>query len=292
MGTLQQDLSEEAKFEALFSIYLLFKEQGQRPTAEVLAQALSAAFGPVELVADVEGSLTTFALPEHLVTYADEQKVPAQVLMADFAPFDPASIDEMARSQLWDQSDGQAILDECAYQLMISDFMAAGLDYPERCQVLTTWLETALGLFEDCVAVWVPASGKLLTRQQVLDDPMQGGDRFIYWAVNVRFFNIEGSSDKVIDTLGLYAIGLPDVQYHFHDLDPDQVVNHAYSTASYIFANNVPIKSGETIDGLWEGRIDPEVRWRCQYEMALIQPAREVLDICPGPFAAGGRQTE
>ena len=96
----------------------------------------------------------------------------------------------------------------------------------------------------------------------------------------------------MIDTLGLYAIGLPDVQYHFHDLDPDQVVNHAYSTASYIFANNVPIKSGETIDGLWGGRIDPEVRWRCQYEMALIQPAREVLDICPGPFAAGGRQTE
>ena len=292
MGTLQQDLSEEAKFEALCSIYLFFKEQGQRPTAEVLAQALSAAFGPVDLVADTEGSLTTFALLEHLVTYADEQKVPAQVLMADFAPFDPASIDEMARSQLWDHPDGQAILDECAYQLMISDFMAAGLDYPERCQVLTTWLETALGLFEDCVAVWVPTSGKLLTRQQVLDDPMQGGDRFIYWAVNVRFFNIEGSSDKVIDTLGLYAIGLPDVQYHFHDLDPDQVVNHAYSTASYIFANNVPIKSGETIDGLWEGRIDPEVRWRCQYEMALIQPAREVLDICPGPFAAGGRQAE
>ena len=45
VGTLQQDLSEEAKFEALFSIYLLFKEQGQRPTAEVLAQALSAALG-------------------------------------------------------------------------------------------------------------------------------------------------------------------------------------------------------------------------------------------------------
>lgn len=294
MSVLKQDLSEEAKFEAVYWITLLFKERGQRPTVETLREALAEVFGTVDLVADVQGdgALTSFALPKHLVTYAEGQQVPSQVLMADFAPFDPDSIDDLARSQLWDQPDGQSLLEGCAYQLMISDFMAAGLDHLERCEVLTTWLETALSLFEDCVAVWVPASGKLLTRQQVLDNPMQGGDRFIYWAVNARFFNIEGSSDKVVDTLGLYAIGLPDVQYHFHDLDPDEVVGHAYSTASYIFANNAPIKSGETIDGLREGRIDPKTRWLCQYEMALIQPAREVMDICPGTFAAGGRQAE
>ena len=106
----------------------------------------------------------------------------------------------------------------------------------------------------------------------------------------MRFFNVDGSEDKVIDTLGLYTVGLPDIQYHFRGLDPNAVVNHAYSTASYVFAHNAPIASGETIDGLTAGNIDPSVQWRCQYEMALIQPSREVMDVCPAGYAAGGRQ--
>jgi hypothetical protein len=31
------------------------------------------------------------------------------------------------------------------------------------------------------------------------------------------------------------------------------------------------------------------VQWRCQYENALIQPAREVIDIYMNEYAAGQR---
>ena len=127
-------------------------------------------------------------------------------------------------------------------------------------------------------------------RDQVLSNPCDGDDRFIYWGVNVRFFNIEGTSDAVVDTLGLYAIGLTDVQYHFHGLDLNAVVNHAYNVASYIFENDVPVKDGETIDGIFENGIDRSVQWPCHYEMSLIQPRREVMDICPGEFASGNRE--
>ena len=173
---------------------------------------------------------------------------------------------------------------------MISDFMASGLEYKKRCRLLTRLLETALDIFPKCTAVWVPSSGKLLMRDQVLSNPCDGDDRFIYWGVNVRFFNIEGTSDAVVDTLGLYAIGLPDVQYHFHGLDLNAVVNHAYNVASYIFENDVPVKDGETIDGIFENGIDRSVQWPCHYEMSLIQPRREVMDICPGEFASGNRE--
>ena len=290
MGVLKQNLAEQAEFADIFRIQLLFEACRQRPESIALAQALSQAFGDVEQVADVEGSLTTYALLDYPVTYADNQKMPAQVLMANFAPFDSSQLDEMMLSQLWDCPNGEDLLKRCTHQLMISDFLAAGLDYPLRCQMLTRWLETALGLFEDCVPVGVPAGGTLFSSEQVLHNPMSDGDRFIYWAVNVRFFQVDGSADKVIDTLGLYAIGLPDIQYHFRGLDPDAVVTHAYSTASYVFANNAPIASGETINGLKAGNIDSSVWWRCQYEMALIQPSREVMDVCPQGYAAGGRQ--
>ena len=37
------------------------------------------------------------------------------------------------------------------------------------------------------------------------------------------------------------------------------------------------------------GAMCRDIQWRCQYEDALIQPVRPVLDVCPGPFAAGQR---
>ena len=115
-------------------------------------------------------------------------------------------------------------------------------------------------------------------------------DRFVYFGVNARFFNIQGTDDQIVDTLGMYAVGLPDVQYHFHGLDPNRVVNHAYNVASYLFDRNAPVRSGETIDGLLNGNMSQEVQWRCQYEDALIQPVRCVMDICPGEYAAGNRE--
>ena len=149
---------------------------------------------------------------------------------------------------------------------MLSDFMASGLPYKERCAMLTEWLETTLELFPDCIAVWTPSSGKLLTREQVLNNPWAAPARFLHFGMNIRFFNIQNTNDMMVDTLGLYAIGLPDVQYHFHDLNPNAVVNHAYNG------------------------IDRSIQWKCQYEQSLIQPDREVMDICPGQYAAGRRE--
>lgn len=76
--------------------------------------------GQVDLVADVDHSLATFAIADFPVEYKKDKKViPAQVLMADFTPFDPASVDRMQRSQLWDCPDGEKLLDSCKYKLML-----------------------------------------------------------------------------------------------------------------------------------------------------------------------------
>lgn len=94
------------------------------------------------------------------------------------------------------------------------------------------------------MGVWIPASGKLLTRQQLLNNPYRGDDRFLYFGVNIRFFNIQGTEDMMVDSLGLYAVGLPDVQYHFHGLDPNDVVDHAYRAVGYLFGHDAPVKPG------------------------------------------------
>lgn len=62
-----------------------------------------------------------------------------------------------------------------------------------------------------------------------------------------------------------------------------------YALASYIILNDTPIESGETVDGLVDGRMNRDLQWKCQYEEALIQPSREVLDVCMGEYASGDR---
>lgn len=69
-------------------------------------------------------------------------------------------------------------------------------------------------------------------------------------------------------------------------------MNHAYNIASYLFDNDNPIKSGDHIDGVANGQLDQSVQWNCHYEEALIQPSREVIDICMGEFSSGNREQE
>lgn len=282
-------LSEAPEYTHLFQIVLLFPEEGDRPTAQAMQEAVRPVLGDTDIVADMDGQLTTLAVRKHPVEYKDGQKAPAQVLMADFAPFEPDKLTDLQRSQLWDCPESQMLLPRCRYQLMLSDFMAAGLPYRERCGLLTGWLESLLPLFPDCIAVWIPSAWKLMTPQRLMENPYEGPARFLHYGVNARFFRIEGTEDMVIDTLGMYAVGLPDVQYHFHGLDPNDMVNHAYNVARYVFDNDAPIESGETIDGLKDGRIDQGVQWECRYEMALIEPRRGLMDVCPGGWSAGQR---
>ena len=119
---------------------------------------------------------------------------------------------------------------------------------------------------------------------------IEGPDRFIRYAVNVRFFTIQGSDDMLVDTLGMNTLFLPDLQYHFRGLDPNWVVNHAYNVASYLLTSGNEIDSGETVDGIKDGYMDRSIQWKCQYEDALIQPKRPVLDINTGEYAAGNRE--
>lgn len=152
------------------------------------------------------------------------------------------------------------------------------------------YLEALAELFPTCEAFFFSGSGKLFEAEEIRCNQIEGPDRFIRYAVNVRFFTIEGSEDMLVDTLGMNILFLPDLQYHFHSLDPNWVVNHAYNVASYLLTSGNEIDSGETVDGIKDGDMDSNIQWKCQYEDALIQPKRPVLDINTGEYAAGNRE--
>ena len=280
---VKQDLSIKANFSGVYGIQLLFKEKGEMPSSNDTAEKLKQKLGDVDIVTD-STAMKCFALKEHTVAFNKSQEYPAQLIIAGFNPIKDDIADSIAITQFWNCPNGVELLESCSWQVMISDFMAGHLPELERAEILADWVEIALELFPNCVAVYYMASGKLLTAAALRNNPYEGSLRFFYGGVNARFFNIQGTEDMVVDTLGMYALGLPDMQYHFHTLTPDDIVTHAYNAAIYQFEHGVPMESGDTIDGL-----SAVERWECQYEDSLIQPLRTVLDVNTGKYTSGKR---
>ena len=230
-----------------------------------------------------------FAAQEHIAEFRDG-KCPVQLMVMKCDKFKGKGFDAFLMSQMWDcQEDRERIFRECKYQVVATDMLAAALPALERANLDADFLEALAELYPTCEAFYFQNCGKLFLAEDVRSHQIEGSDRFIRFGVNVRFFNIEGTEDMLIDTVGMSTLFLPDLQYHFHDMNPNWVVNHAYNVASYILEHDNPIQDGETIDGVADGQMCREIQWKCQYEDALIQPPREVLDICMGEYAAGRR---
>lgn len=298
-----QDTRQEAKEElekfdstirpgGVFMVQLLMKEKCDVPTAEGMTEILSKHLGKVEAFGDQnkEKGFFSFAAWDYQSEFSDA-KVPVQLSIMGCEPFQADRIDEMKRSQMWNcQEDRDRILSECKYAVTSVDMLGGGLKAQIRANMLMDYLEALLELYPTCEAVYSLNSGKLILADTIRSGQVKGLDRFIQYCVNARFFNINGTNDQVVDTLGLSLLYIEDLQYHFHDMDPNWVVGHAYSMASYILSNDCPIKNGDTIDGIADGRIVQDIQWKCCFEDSLIGPKRPVLDVCMGEYAAGERQ--
>lgn len=288
-NVFQQDLSIPEQSGVVFIMHLLMKEPCEMPEKEYMTSIMKKHLGQVECFThdkDVAG----FIIPKYTVEFK-EGSMPPQLMVTACTDRKKHKVDPMTVSQMWDcQEDRERILKECSYHVVATDMLASGMDYKDRAEMLMDYLEALVEMYPQCEAVLFQTSGKMFTAEQIREHMIPEEDRFIYFAVNVRFFNVSGTEDMLIDTLGMSTLNLPDLQYHFHDMEPNWVVNHAYNLLSYIYENNSPIESGETVDGVTDGHMDENVQWKCHYEESLIQPGREVLDICMNEYASGDRE--
>lgn len=286
---LDQDTSQKAPEQELFMAQLLFDELPDTAAPEALKEALEAEIGAVENISD-KPDMPMFSCANFVGEFKGGDKIP--VLANFFAPCEfKTEIDELKRSQFWDVRNGEEIIDSAKYCVNIFAMLSGALHYKQQAELLLAQVGAALKCYPTCKAIYMIGSGKLTTPEQFEDcRQFDLAGRFIRLAVNARFFNINGSEDKIVDTLGFYAFGAADVQMHFRGLDPDHVVNYVYNLAGYQFDNDFPIKPGDTVDSIGaDGSMQWEPQWRVQYENSLIQPVRTVLDVNCGQYAAGNR---
>lgn len=285
---LEQDLSKKERPGAVFVIKLLMKEMVEMPNKEETIRVMQKHLDEVECFWHDELG-AGLSVKKYLAQYKDAA-LPPQLMITQCSPFDSAEIDELQKSQMWDCiEDKERIFKECKYEVLATDMLAATLPVMDRADLDMDFTEALVELFPECEAVLFVNSGKMFLAEEIRRHQLPREDRFIYFAVNARFFNILETDDMVVDTLGMSILFLSDIQYHFHGMEPDKVVKHAYQFASYIFKNDNSIEGGDTIDGLVDGLINQGEQWSCHYEEAMVQPVREVIDVCMGEFASGGR---
>ncbi len=278
----------------VFMVQLLMKEKCEMPSLERMTEVLERHIGKVEAAKPTDEmsssmkGLALFAAMDHIAKFSNGQG-PVQVSVMPCDTFHPETIDEMKRSQMWDcLQDRDRILAECKYCVFANDILTGALEPLERANFDMDYLEALLELFPSCEAVYSLNTGKLVLADVIRSKTASGLDRFIHYTVNVRFFTIQNSSDSIVDTLGLSLLYMEDLQYHFHDMDPNWVVRHAYSIACYVLKNRRPIQDGDTVDGVSDdGELDQSLQWKCQFEDAMVKPDRPVLDIHMGKYAAG-----
>ena len=70
---LRQNLEEKGTFQALYQMHLLFREKGKRPEGKKILGRLQKEFGQVDLVADVDHSLATFAIADFPRRWCDDR---------------------------------------------------------------------------------------------------------------------------------------------------------------------------------------------------------------------------
>ena len=271
-----------------FLIQMLFKEPVPMPDKESMTAVMQRHIGAVECF-HCDTKMAGFTALEHIAEFK-EGKAPVQLMVMGCNEFKGKGFDAFLVSQMWDcQKDRERILRECKYQVVATDMLAGALPALERANLDADFVEALAELYPGCEAFFFQNCGKLLLAEDVRSHQIEGPDRFIRFGVNVRFSNIQGTEDKIIDTVGMSTLCLPDLQYHFRGMNPNWVVNHAYNVASYILEYDNPIQDGETIDGVADGQMSQEIQWVCRYEDALIQPPRAVLDINMGEYASGNR---
>ena len=251
---------------AALAVELLYASRPELD-ARGIAETVKRTLPKTVLIAEEPGIL--LAHEDYPVEFEEGTKA---VLTMVVRPDEQQGVGEIDLTQSWRFRHAADAVDESTTTLLVAEMIGAGRPAKDR---VDAFLTTVRAVTEHAPpnAIHSPASQEVLSASTLDDHPLAG-------LVNVRLFQA-GDEDGVMlmDTLGMHTLGLADFQMHFRDLDESKIGAFLFDLAAYALGNT--FENGDTVgDG----------NWKVQYEEAMAEPRRIVLDVDPGaPYAAGER---
>ena len=266
--------------------FLLFESQPAFDAKAIHQRAQERSGSPIQFPEPSDPSITLLAHTEHTSQF-EEATIPGQTFITQMdEPPDPQKMQDCVE-QSWACENAADLLQRATHTLMVNEMMCDGIEPKNRLHIFHSVLQAVAEITKPHAIVFSHTQ-QIITATDYLaplepDQPklMRPG------MINVRMYNISNGDegDVIMDTLGLDAIGLHDLQCHFRGLDPQDVASTLLNTGVYIFDQGPVIESGQTIDGQ-----PPVKRYACQFEESILEPTREILDLNPGrSYSAGDR---
>lgn len=255
----------------IYDVRLLFMERPDRPTNDAIRSALGSRFENLRVLMDSAFS-AVFS-----ISSADD--IP-QFGIGELAPFLPDTLPSLTcRGKANRESQVITLLKSGGYHLGLSCFFNPGLDYQTNCDQINQGVEAMVELMPDCAAALYVPSLQVVTATQLRKNPYQGALRFLYAGLSVRSFPSRNQEELVVDTLGLYALGLPDVQCRCSWMNEAAAKRLVFNVAAYQYETGVTIAGGDTISGILSGLSGQAASMHCERESSLFAPWREVIAV-------------
>jgi hypothetical protein len=167
-------------------------------------------------------------------------------------------------------------------RLVVSDLRASGLGYKNRLRIFQDVVNAVASCATPLAVRWT-AAGKFVNPLKMTRAPKPGEKRDpLAGAVNVRLVAPPAgtSARMVMDTLGLAALGLPDLEVLIRLENPQNVEPFLMSIARYVFDLGDVLPDGRVVKG------PAGDRWIIRRSRASNVPAREILQLRPADDVA------
>lgn len=182
---------------------------------------------------------------------------------------------EKAFNQSWIYPVAKSKVRRSNTTLTIGEINGSNMEYFKRLYVFQRTVYSIVRNISS-IAIYWPLT------QQIIDGEFYFNNKpeskyydILMGAFNIRLFKVCGSENELlVDTLGLGALGLVDMQCRFKNIEPQVVSNVLCSYAYYMYENGNIMNDGDIIRGITPGN-----RWICNRSVSVLEPKRVVLNI-------------
>ncbi len=186
-----------------------------------------------------------------------------------------ANLPKEAYKQNWHWKEAGTAIQNCAYEVLLTEKQIGTLAYKERTEVFIDFVIASIEVLRPDV-IYSKNAEKLLEPRDVLGCRSVSDPDILHPFTNIRMFKVADSEqgEILMDTIGLDSLGLPDLEIIFHNQNPAKIAELLLRYCYFIYDIGDVVQHGEYLEGL-----NPGERWKCERRKAMLDPERVVLHV-------------